>query len=264
MSRVVRSGLIQATNALPPGPGVSLEAIKAAMIEKHVALIDEAGQKGVADRLPAGAVLRPLLLRRAGYQVVRADRTSSRRPDHQADAGARQEAQDGHGRAGLRRGHDRRLLQHGRGLDADGSISASSARSTSRIASRLLGEVLFHARAIWAIRSSIPISRRSAFTSATTATSRRARARSGWRAPRSCSSPRRRRQGLRVSVEDRADRPRGRQRLLRRHQQPGRQRGAVEFRRILRQVLFLRSARPYPRPGEPRQGRLIVADLDSR
>jgi N-carbamoylputrescine amidase len=47
MSRVVRSGLIQATNALPPGPGVSLEAIKAAMIEKHVALIEEAGKKGV-------------------------------------------------------------------------------------------------------------------------------------------------------------------------------------------------------------------------
>ena len=69
MSRVVRSGLIQATNALPPGPGVSLEAIKAAMIEKHVALIEEAGKKGVQILCLAGAVLRPLLLRRAGSQA---------------------------------------------------------------------------------------------------------------------------------------------------------------------------------------------------
>ena len=45
MSRVVRGGLIQATNAIsPPQP---LEKIKKAMIEKHVKLIEQAAKKGV-------------------------------------------------------------------------------------------------------------------------------------------------------------------------------------------------------------------------
>lgn len=45
MSRVVKCGLIQASNVVDPSE--SLEAIKQAMIDKHVAQIHEAGRQGV-------------------------------------------------------------------------------------------------------------------------------------------------------------------------------------------------------------------------
>ncbi len=45
MARVVRCGLIQASNAIPSES--SVEAIKSAMIEKHMPMIEEAAQKGV-------------------------------------------------------------------------------------------------------------------------------------------------------------------------------------------------------------------------
>ncbi|HEV3040713.1 MAG TPA: nitrilase-related carbon-nitrogen hydrolase [Candidatus Angelobacter sp.] len=45
MSRIVRAGLIQATNVL--GPEHSLEKIKKAMIDKHLKLIDQAAKKKV-------------------------------------------------------------------------------------------------------------------------------------------------------------------------------------------------------------------------
>jgi beta-ureidopropionase len=45
MSRVVRCGLIQASNVKPPSD--SLEVIKAAMIEKHLGMIEEAAKRGV-------------------------------------------------------------------------------------------------------------------------------------------------------------------------------------------------------------------------
>ena len=45
MSRVVRCGLIQASNALESGH--SLPAIKKAMIEKHLKLIEQAARKKV-------------------------------------------------------------------------------------------------------------------------------------------------------------------------------------------------------------------------
>ena len=79
MPRIVRGGLIQATLCEPATSPVA--KIRAAMIDKHVALIAEAAGKGARGRLPAGAVLRPLLLRRAADAVVRADRARARRPD---------------------------------------------------------------------------------------------------------------------------------------------------------------------------------------
>lgn len=45
MSRTVRCGLIQAANALSPSE--SVEAIKKAMVDKHLALIEQAGAQGV-------------------------------------------------------------------------------------------------------------------------------------------------------------------------------------------------------------------------
>ena len=64
MPRIVRCGLIQARNVLPPEAG--LPAIKKAMIDKHVPLIDEAAARRAQDPLPAGDLLRAVLLRRAG------------------------------------------------------------------------------------------------------------------------------------------------------------------------------------------------------
>jgi len=46
MARIIRGGLIQATNVLDPTTS-SVEAIKQAMIDKHVKLIEEAASKGV-------------------------------------------------------------------------------------------------------------------------------------------------------------------------------------------------------------------------
>ena len=112
MPRIVRGGS-DSGHACEPARS-PVEKIKKAMIDKHVALIAAGGRQGGPGRLHAGAVLRPVFLRRAGDEVVRPDREDSRRADDQADVRARQEARHRAGRADLRRRHDRRLLQHGR------------------------------------------------------------------------------------------------------------------------------------------------------
>ena len=87
MPRVVRCGLIQASNVKSPAEA-SLAEIREAMIEKHLAMIDEAARRGRADPLPAGAVLRAVLRGRAGPALVRVHRARARRPDREAHAGA--------------------------------------------------------------------------------------------------------------------------------------------------------------------------------
>ena len=82
MPRVVRCGLIQASNV--KGPEAGLPAIKKAMVDKHVKLIEQGRQAEGEDPLPAGAVLRPVLLRRAGDEVVPPDRAGARGPDHRS------------------------------------------------------------------------------------------------------------------------------------------------------------------------------------
>ena len=62
--------------------------IKKAMIEKHVAMIRQARRGGRADRLPAGDLLRAVLLRGADDALVRLHRAGSGRADDPADAGA--------------------------------------------------------------------------------------------------------------------------------------------------------------------------------
>ena len=78
MPRIVRGGLIQATLCEPATSPV--EKIKQAMIDKHVALIGQAAEQGRRGHLPAGAVLRAVLLRRAGDQVVQPHGEDSRGP----------------------------------------------------------------------------------------------------------------------------------------------------------------------------------------
>jgi beta-ureidopropionase len=63
-------------------------------------------------------------------------------------------------------------------------------------------------------------------------------------------------------VEARAAGPRDRQRLLRRRDQPRRHRGAVEHRQVLRQLVLREPARRDPRLRLRGQDELVVADLD--
>ena len=86
MARTVRCGLIQTRNVL--GPERELPAIKKAMIDRHVTLIGEAARKKVRDPLPAGAVLRPVLLRRAGDALVPPDRARARRARRSSSCGS--------------------------------------------------------------------------------------------------------------------------------------------------------------------------------
>ena len=113
MARTVRGGLIQVKADVSLDGGAA--DIKQRMIDKHLPLDRGGGAAGRPAALPAGALLRPVLLRRAAAALVRAGRADPRRPDDQADAGRREEARHGDGRADLRRGDHRRLLQHRRG-----------------------------------------------------------------------------------------------------------------------------------------------------
>ena len=137
------------------------------------------------------------------------------------------------------------------------STWASTARRTSRT-SRASGRSSTSAPATSATRCSRPRSARSACTSATTATSRRAPGRWASTAPRWCSSRQRHQpRPVRVPVADRAGQPRRRQRLLRRHHQPGRHRGRDRRRRLLRPELLraIRAASSSARVGSrPRRG----------
>ncbi len=79
MARIVRGGLIQATN---PEPGTStVKKIKQAMIEKHIKLIDQAAKKGVQVLCMQEIFYGPVLLLRAGGQMVRVNRARAGRSD---------------------------------------------------------------------------------------------------------------------------------------------------------------------------------------
>ena len=80
MARIVKGGLIQASNPIPGDD--DLHAIKKAMIDKHVPLIEEAGRQGRAGLVPAGDLLRPLLLPvqdAAWYETAERDPRRARR-----------------------------------------------------------------------------------------------------------------------------------------------------------------------------------------
>ena len=83
MSRVVRGGLIQATLCEPATSPVA--AIKKAMIDKHVALIAEAAERGAQVVCLQELFYGPYFCAEQQAQVVRADRARARRPHDQAD-----------------------------------------------------------------------------------------------------------------------------------------------------------------------------------
>ena len=255
MPRTVRCGLIQTRNVL--GPDRELAAIKKAMIDKHVALIGEA----------AGKKVKVLCLQELFYgpyfcaeQETRWYDLTERVPDGPTItliAKLAKKHRMRHGRAGLRGGAGRRLLQHRgrhrrrRHVSRQVPQDAHPAR-----ASRASGRSSTSAPATSAIRSSTPaFAKIGVYICYDRHFPEGARA-LGLNGAEIVFNPSATVAGLsRVPVEAGAAGARGGQRLLRRRHQPRRHRGAVEHRRVLRPELLLRSARPDPRRGAARQGR---------
>ena len=102
MPRIVRGGLIQATLCEPTTSPVA--KIRSAMVDKHVALIAEAAGKGAEVVCLQELFYGPLLLRRAGDEVVRPHRARARRPDGPIDGRAGETSRDRADRPGLRGG----------------------------------------------------------------------------------------------------------------------------------------------------------------
>ena len=155
-------------------------------------------------------------------------------------------------------------------IDADGTLPRQAPQEPHPAGEGVLGEVLLPARATSATRCSTPPSAGSASTSATTATSPRAGARSGSPGRRIVFNPSATSRGLSEYLwQPRAARRRGGQRVLRRRDQPGRRR-AARRQRLLRPSYFVdprgqlvgeaasdtdeRARRPRPGHGQARRG----------
>ena len=179
MSNVVRAALVQATWT---GDTESMIAKH----EEHARSRRRAGRQG--HRLPGG-LQRPLLLPGPGARALPLGRAGARRarPSQRMQELAREtgmvivvpvfEVEQ----SGL-------LLQHRGGHRRRRHLPRQVPQAPHPAGQGLLGEVLLQARATSAGRSSTPPSAGSASTSATTGTSPRAGARSGWPAPSSCTT----------------------------------------------------------------------------
>ena len=131
-------------------------------------------------RVPAGAVLRAVLLPGAGRRLLLLHRGDPGRADHRADAGGGRAARRGADRADVRGGAAGRVLQHRGGDRRRRQLPGQVPQDPHPAGEGVLGEVLLPARATWATRCSTPRSAGSASTSATTGTSPRAGGRSAW------------------------------------------------------------------------------------
>ena len=156
MARAVRAALVQA--GIPDGDASRpIEDIKRDMIEVHEALLRQAAEQGAEVVCLPRDLLRAVLSRRPGPQVVRADRADSRRSDDADTRRSREGARRGPGRADLRGRSDGGLLQHGRGRSTrTAATSASTGRTTSRTARRASGRSSSSSRGTWAIPCSRP------------------------------------------------------------------------------------------------------------
>ena len=99
MARVVRCGLIQAKTPLDGRQPLS--AIKKAMIDKHLKMIEQAAKKKVQILCLQELFYGPYFCAEQNTALVRTDRARSRRTDHQAHAENRRQASHGHRGAGL-------------------------------------------------------------------------------------------------------------------------------------------------------------------
>ena len=196
------------------------------------------GRAGRQGGLLPGAVLRAVLLPGAGREVLRLRRVRAG-SDGRAVRGAGPRARPGDGPAGVRAGAAGRPLQHRRGDRRGRDVPRQVPQDPHPARQRLLGEVLLPAgqprlsglrhrgrpgRRLHLLRPALPGGLAGARPQR-----RRDRLQPVGHQPRPVQLP----------LEAGADRRRGRQRVLRRHDQPGRHRGPRR-RRLLRHVLLRR------------------------
>ena len=254
MPRNVRCALIQASNALPHRASARTDP-QGDDRQAHEA--DRAGRaQEDSDSLPAGTFLRPVFLCGAERPLVRTDRTVPDGPTTQL----MQKVAPKHQMVIVVPIYEEHMpgfyFNTAAVIDADGKyLGKYRKHHIPALPSWVLGEVLFHAGGLGLSGLRNKICAASACTSATTAISRgRANSRTERCRDRiqsvgdSCGL-------VRIPVGTRTARSCRRQRILRRRDQPRRQREAMEHRRILRKELFLQSARQDHRAGKPRQRR---------
>ncbi len=178
MPRTVKCGLIQATNAAPTD--APIEEIKRLNIEKHLASSRTRRSRACrssACRKSSRRLTFAPSNRRAGTK--RSRKFPMGRPCELMQEVARR-ARHGDHRADLRGRDHRHLLQHRRGDRCRRQVSRQvSQEPHSARQSRASGKSFISGRAISVIRLSTRPSRASAFTSATTGTFPKARARLG-------------------------------------------------------------------------------------
>ena len=112
MARTVKGGLIQASNPIPGDK--DLQKIKQSMLDKHIPLIEQAGEQGVEVLCLQEIFYGPYF---CPSQDSRWYTTAEAIPDGETTQMMMELAQTvrhGHRRTDLRRGDDGRLLQHRR------------------------------------------------------------------------------------------------------------------------------------------------------
>ncbi len=205
MPRTVVGGLIQMSNPVND-PAASVTKIRDAMLDKHLPVIEEAGKQGVQilclQEIFNGPYFCPS--QDAKWCDIAEPIPG---PTIELMQQLRQEARDGHHRADLRAGDGRRLLQQRRRDRRRRQLPRQVPQEPHPPHGRILGEVLLQAGQPRAIPCFRPATPPSACTSATTATSPRARGCSACTAPRSSSTPRRRWRGCRSTSGSSSSRP---------------------------------------------------------
>src|SRR5262245_38036287 len=194
-----------------------------------------------ADPRPSGSIQRPVLLSVAGRALVRHRRACARTNDR-TDGAVREKISDGDGRPRVRTRASRRVLQHRGGLRHRWHLSRQVPQESHPAYGGVLGKVFLQAgesrlsglqdsrddnRRLHLLRP--PLSRRRA-------TARPERRRDRFQSVGDRCRP------VAVPLETRTAGPCGRQWLLHGLQQPRGNRGAMDYRTVLRVVVLRRSA----------------------
>ena len=149
------------------------------MFDKHLPFIEEAGKEGRPDPLPAGDLQRPVLLPEPGHALVRRRRAGARADDRSPDRRSRKKYQMVMIVPVYEREQAGVYYNTAAVIDADGTLPRQVPQEPHPAHLGLLGEVLLQARQPRLPGVRDRATARSASTSATTATSPRARACSG-------------------------------------------------------------------------------------
>ena len=254
MARIVRGGLIQVKADVPLDGGA--DDIKAADDRQALPLIEEAARAGRPGPLPAGALLRPVLLRRAGatwYELA------EQIPDGPTTK-LMQELAKKHGMVIVVPIYEEEMTgvyyNTAAVIDADGKYLGKYRKNhIPHVGPGFWEKFYFRPGNLGYPVFDTRVGKVGVYICYDRHFPEGARV-LGLNGAEIVFNPSATVAGLsRVPVEARAAGARGGERLLRRRDQSRRRRGAVEHRRVLRPELLLRSARPDPRRRLARQGR---------